>query len=117
MTTLKLYAFCQIDADLNCDWSKPQFVKIFGFADDAETVAARFPKSSQIVSGRDWLSSRVDFMPTIKNGGRNESGIRRYRSWVRAAEKAGIELEWEYDATVRNAYLTRKTFENGLETL
>lgn len=84
----------------------------------AAEVAARFPKSAKVLSqqlstfdretGANLTLGTVHFaaylMANGVNGGRNETGIKRYHTFVRAAERLGYAVE--YDATAYANSLT-----------
>jgi hypothetical protein len=96
-----------------------------------ETVA-KFPKSAKVRLGDlstfdydiyeatgkyvnihlPYASTRAVLHANGVNGGKNETGIRRYRTVVASAEKAGIEIVWRDDAS--NAYPTREAFEKAV---
>lgn len=98
--------------------------------EQAEAAAALFPKSCRIRTSRlstyvgtwgqpdyrDLVLHTIDV--TIKlssdgsNGGKNETGIKRYRSIVKACEKAGLAIEWV--AGYGNSYATQADFEAAL---
>jgi hypothetical protein len=91
--------------------------------EEAREIAASFPKSAKVhgqtlhtyvadENGHAILDSEgchqtlyhgwVSFHAKIKaddvNGGRNETGIRRYRSFSKAAEKLGFAVEYDANA-------------------
>jgi hypothetical protein len=89
--------------------------------EEAREIAARFPKSTKVrgqtlhtyihdedgqpVPGANgdtyqtvyhgWVSFHAKIKADDVNGGRNETGIRRYRSFSKAAEKLGFIVEYD----------------------
>lgn len=102
----------------------PQALEMAGRAADrdaAEAFVAEFPKSAGLrasaFSARDggegWVSVRINLLPNGNNGGRNETGIRRYRTIQRAAARLGVELVWDGEMFA-NAYATAEEFEAAI---
>jgi hypothetical protein len=116
------------------DRSVPWFVKfgmVFAEGDDAGLAAfvAAFPKSAGVHSttlstfeGVDWTTGRSVRLPfaTVEiflssnraNGGRNETGVKRYQSIIRTAAKLGLKVGW--DGNGSNLYDTQAAFEEAL---
>lgn len=98
--------------------------------EQAEAAAALFPKSCRIRTGRlstyvgtfgqpdyrDFWLYTIDVSIKLSsdrvNSGKNETGIKRYRSIMKAVEKAGLAVEWV--AGYGNSYATQADFENAL---
>lgn len=92
----------------------------FPTQDMADRFAAQFPKSAGVKvrpcimmdGGRTWSASgQATLAPTATNAV-NEAGVRRYRSVVRAAAKAGLEIDWT--TPYGNSIPTREAFEARL---
>lgn len=106
-TSLRLTVTHLID-----DASTPQGWKLSGVVDDADATVALFPKSvglkATTLRSRDgvfpFVNGHAQLLANGANGGINETGLRRLRAALKAADKAGIEVE--YDAAVGNAYAT-----------
>ena len=87
---------------------------------DAAEFAAQFPKSAKVFAGllytengtRGWASAQASLVSDGVNGGVNETGLRRYRTIVKTAERLGIEILWV--ARAGNAYATREAFEAAI---
>jgi hypothetical protein len=86
--------------------------------EDAQALAAQFPKSAKVSAvslGGDpahlgIIQFHVNLAPNGNNGGINETGLRRYRTLMRAAAKAGITVEWTAAQAV-NSFATQAEFE------
>jgi hypothetical protein len=106
------------------DGGAPSHLEVYGLAADraaAEAFVARFPKAAKLrgvafhgeVQG--WVSVNINLAPNGSNGGRNETGIRRYRTIQRAAAKLGVALVWHGDdIRTINAYRTADEFEAAI---
>lgn len=81
------------------------YVEVVAYTDqleDAQIIAAQFPKSSGVKAGT--LSScgriygRISLIAKLHtdgvNGGKNETGIKRYRTFRRASMTLGYDFEW-----------------------
>lgn len=88
----------------------------------AAEIAATFPTSCKMRSGpvyrcdapvRGYVSCRVILTADRVNGGRNEAGIKRYRSVRRAIAKLGHTAVWVADRA-DNAYATEDAFEAAI---
>lgn len=101
----------------------------FETREQAEAAAALFPKACRIkvyalgtYTGLGTPDYRTFTLYTIHtdirlnadrvNGGKNETGIKRYRSIMRAAERAGLAVEWL--SFSGNSYATQADFEAAL---
>jgi hypothetical protein len=81
----------------------------------AEAIAAQFPKSYRVFvnTGKEYGTGRTYALVTIdvtlesngNNGGKNETGIKRYRAFVAKAIKNGHTVEFAVDRAT-NAYQT-----------
>lgn len=97
--------------------------------EQAEAAAALFPKSCRVRVGtlgtytglgtpdyRTFTLHTIHVSITLSadkvNGGRNETGIKRYRSIMKAINKAGLAVEWV--AGCGNSYASQADFENAL---
>ncbi len=89
----------------------------------AESIAALFPKSAKLhvttLSGLPGgmvsvVTSDAVLLANGVNGGANETGIKRYRTWLKSAEKAGIPVTWNAQARTVNGYRTREAFESAI---
>lgn len=92
--------------------------------EEAEALLALFPKSAKgrvtHVSGFNLPAEGV-FVVKFEarlaadgvNGGTNETGVRRYRSIIRSAAKAGLAVDF-CEARALNTYPTRERFESAL---
>lgn len=85
--------------------------------EEAQRVAATFPKSVKLVSTHlsgdpdgqsGYVSFNASFVANGTNGGVNETGLRRYRTFRRFAASLGHEVLWT--ATFGNA-VTEAEFE------
>jgi len=97
----------------------------FATAAEAEAVGAVFPKSilpkvghtqsyngeAQIVIVGYWVEIRVSLAPTAGND-RNETGIKRYRTFRKVAAKNGFDVE--FDATNNRGWMTESEFEAAI---
>jgi len=109
----------------------PQHVSFgvdFAEGDEAgrDELLALFPKSTKLkasgCSTFDEETNRRFVIPTIRgsvelrsngvNGGVNETGIKRYRSIVKHADKLGIEIV--FGTRFQNAYADRAAFEQAI---
>lgn len=102
----------------------PQGVELSGpelpTREAAEEWAAQFPQSVRFrVRSCGWLDGSTTYSAGTGliqlaangvNGGVNETGLRRYRSAVRTAERLGLDVEFGAAGTM-NAYADRATFE------
>jgi hypothetical protein len=91
----------------------------------AEAIAALFPKSvkvhvSKMHEYKSGTQSTVSYLRISAslgsdgvNGGRNETGIKRYRAMMKAAERAGIVIEWTAQ-TLDVTFATREEFEAAI---
>jgi hypothetical protein len=118
--TVIVSAFYDYWADKRGEGRKPGHVDIAILAVDAverDAILALFPKSARLHAtslsrmGTDenggsrtlgYISSTIKLATDGVNGGRNETGIKRLHSILRAAEKAGLVVE--YSAAAGNAY-------------
>ncbi len=83
-------------------------------------IADQFPKSLKVKPSL--LHTTGGYKPFVQlvanltangvNGGINETGLRRYRSFRKNAEKLGIEIEWA--PAFRNSYPTEQQFERAV---
>ena len=92
---------------------------------DAVAFVAQFPKSlglrattlTRYEGGRSIVTGYVTFQAKLladgTNGGRNESGVRRYRSLRKHAQRLGVAVEWKASRSV-NVYQTEEEFEAAL---
>lgn len=92
--------------------------------EEARAIAARFPKSAGIKATtltshnggatlvQGYLRMGVRLVSDGVNGGVNETGLRRYRSFRRAAEKLGLDVE--YTTPYSNSYATEAAFEAAI---
>jgi hypothetical protein len=84
---------------------------------EAQALVARFPKSAGLratgCNTRDGVVGhvrlRVGLEPNGANGGINETGLRRLRTVLRAAEKLGVPVA--YGPCYGNSYPTQADFE------
>lgn len=133
-TAIRVSAFCQRDHDgLHLDRpSHVQAVMYLDGAEEADALAALFPKGVRIKRSslgghedlgggrvdwdRPWTLHSLNFHAALgangNNGGVNEAGLKRYRSLVKACEKAGIVVEFE-TGRYGNAYGSREAFEQA----
>lgn len=97
--------------------------------EQAEEIAALFPKS---VKAKAWTMTHgngskshfvgmwADFISTGATGAKNETSIKRYRSFLRHAEKQGFVVEFSAEGyfadsrTATNQYLEREPFETAI---
>lgn len=88
----------------------------------AAEAVARFPKSYRLVAvkgrydGHDYgvVRTTVKLEGDDANGGKNETGIKRYRALLTKAEKLGYKVEYVAGQAV-NAYLTRAELDAVLD--
>lgn len=93
---------------------------IVATADVARDLAAQFPKSVKLrgggisgcSEGSGYISLLVDLRPNGSNGGINETGLRRYRSFRKTCAKLGLETAW--GSRSRNSYPTEAALEAAL---
>lgn len=98
------------------DPSKPQSFKVSAIPTNPEAFLANFPKSSKVFlttlstqrEGKSvslpYLSGHGSFVSSGVNGGKNETGIKRLHSILKAAHRAGVEIE--YTISFSNSYPT-----------
>lgn len=84
-----------------------EFTAILDTPEAAVEFVARFPKSAKLRATTlgtyddagnftlGYVSHRINLRSDGVNGGVNETGIKRYRSILKAAEKAGIRVEFK----------------------
>lgn len=109
---------------LPADTTRPEQWSVagrFATVEEAQAVVALFPKSAKLQASRlygdeahegsvrGWTKLSQDGV----NGGVNEAGIKRFRSFIKAAKKAGVTLEWD-SANRTAAYETQADFEAAL---
>lgn len=107
------------------DYTRPLFVEIstadYATREEAEAAAALFPKSAKFYVSTCshpggiytyTARTRSELTANDNNGGRNETGIRRYRSIMARADKLGAEIE--FAAGFVNHYPTRESFESAI---
>jgi hypothetical protein len=88
--------------------------------EDAKAFVAQFPKSAKMfavaISGvtgiRGWVAAHGNLVSNDVNHGINETGLKRYRTILKAASKLGIEIEYKKDSA--NSYSSRETFEQAI---
>jgi hypothetical protein len=93
----------------------------------AQAIVAQFPKSAGIwaTECREYLatgtkvwgyvSGRAALAKDGVNGGKNETGIKRYRSLAKAADKLGYTLDFAIQGSrIANGYTSREEFEAAL---
>lgn len=86
------------DDDAEADRAAPPFAT----REDAEAFVALLPKSCKVrastITGRDYQAGLVKFNAMLAadgvNGGRNETGIKRYRALAAACERIGCPIIW-----------------------
>lgn len=92
---------------------------VFESADQAATFTASLPKATARTT---WDNAQRDFVQIMidgklqadgANGGRNEAGIRRYRSFVAAARAMGFAVSIETDVMGSQAWATIEAFERA----
>lgn len=101
----------------------------FPTAEAAAAVGAAFPKSilpkvgytksynletrtNEIIEH--WVEIRVSLAPTAGND-RNETGIKRYRTFRRVAAKKGLDVEFDVPhRTIDNGWMTEEQFEAAI---
>lgn len=73
-------------------------------------LVSEFPKSVGVgVNGR----FIVKFAANQANGGKNEAGVRRYRSFIKHATRLGIEMTWNVRRAT-NGYRDQDAFEAAI---
>lgn len=85
--------------------------------EEARELAARFPKSCGMKAGtlwtaegaRGWVSCQATLQADGVNRGVNETGLRRYRAVLAAAERLGLTVA--YVPQAGHAYASRADFE------
>jgi len=96
----------RIEAHANYDGSQLHTIHISATAEDA----ARLPKSIRLNRmGQAWIT----FSGNGANGGTNETGIRRMRSLLKAADKNGIGVAFAQPAHVQNELNSRVAWGPG----
>jgi hypothetical protein len=93
----------------------------------AEAIVALFPKSAGLVAStcREYLPAgtktwgyimgRAALAKDGVNGGKNETGIKRYRSLAKAADKLGYTLDFATRGSkIVGGYTSREEFEAAL---
>lgn len=107
------------------DYDQPQDVRfnaLFSTREAAEEFAATFPKSAKFqVQRLDGPDSATRYIVESKailaadgvNGGRNETGIKRYNSILRNAAKLNVPVEFSAGNAV-NAYLSLEDLEAAI---
>lgn len=108
------------------DNSQASHVEISMFVDTRETAqmfVATLPKSLRVrattmsLSGSQLLgmvSFRVSLNADGVNGGVNETGVKRYRRYLKALADAGVEVKWDNEARCTNSYASPEEFEAAL---
>jgi len=104
----------------------PQQVKIqtvVADIDTADAIAAQFPKSCRVFTceGRRWpsnerfalVATEARLVASGNNGGKNETGIKRYRAFIAKAIKLGYTVEF-VAGEARNSYQTAEAFESAI---
>jgi hypothetical protein len=103
--------------------SVPQDVKIraeFATLADADAALALFPKSCRAFTCRGRradgekyaiIAMEARLVANGSNGGKNETGIKRYRAFIAKAAKLGFAIAFIADRAV-NAYQTAEAFES-----
>lgn len=123
--TMRISGYCHSDAG-RLDFTRVAHVRLYIDLDTPEQavdLAARFPKAAKVHGGpcSGWgpngalpttglISGYAILEANGVNGGVNETGLKRYRTWLAAAEKLGLEIDWRGDAA-GNAYPTQADFE------
>lgn len=92
---------------------------------EAQAIADQFPKSVKLYAGTLHASHEpegrdygyVQFVAGLSsdkvNGGVNETGLKRWASFLKNAEKLGIAVEWDTEPAPQK-YATREAFEEAL---
>lgn len=88
--------------------------------EDAQAFVAKFPKSygmhaTTLVSNgmrKGYVTFRAALLKNGVNGGKNETGIGRYRKVMKALDTMGVRIGWVHPYS--NSYMTRETFEATL---
>lgn len=121
MTTIQIRAYF----DSRRGESVPQDVKIraeFATLADADAALALFPKSCRAFTcagrrtdGEKYaiIAMEARLVANGSNGGKNETGIKRYRAFVAKAVKLGFAVEFIY-GRAQNAYPTVESFESAI---
>lgn len=104
---------------------RPSWVEVTAHVQTKELaaeIAAQFPKSvnvrgqgmnwglAGITTG--WVSFRATLAANGVNGGRNETGIRRYHNLIKHLARLGHAVEYEVNAS--NSYPSREAFETAI---
>lgn len=80
--------------------SKIELAAGFKTFEEAEAFVTKFPKSCGLKAttiggcdqGNGWVRCEIRFAKDGVNGGKNETGIKRFKSIVKNAEKLGVPL-------------------------
>lgn len=118
------------------DYTRPTRVELrsanYPTREDAEAFVALFPKSTKfritfcdtpvtpgVYDGahtRTWSAVSATVLAADDvNGGINETGVKRYRSTIARAAKAGVAVEWGFGGRAAfNAYPTREAFDAAI---
>lgn len=113
----------QIDATYNSETGTPQMVKATGRVatpELAREIAAAFPKATKIRGGaiststgkEGYINLYAELTPNGSNRGVNETGLKRFRSFLKAAERLGHTVE--YRAVFSNSYESMADFNDAL---
>lgn len=98
----------------------------------AQAIAALFPKSHKVrattltrpigddlsANGTEvvgYVSFEVGLNPTGNNGGRNETGIKRYRAFRKAVDRLGFPVEFDGRERCVNAYRTEAALDAAID--
>ncbi len=107
------------------DFTRPEGLNVCATVETVELareIAASLPKSikiqANVLNDREagekygYLTLSIALKANGVNGGRNEAGIKRYRSLRKALAKHGHEITWV--TPYRNSYPTEESFEAAI---